>query len=81
MRLEKIAVRILVNSAMYGNEKEAQKGLESEFKAHFPQLDYDQWNKDVPDSLVENIVSNVGKNGKVSVRFIIKDLHTIISNL
>jgi hypothetical protein len=81
MRLETIAVKILVNSKKYATENEALNGLKSEFKIHFSTYDYKEWNKEVPETFGLNIISNVGKNGNVSVRFIIKDLETIASRL
>lgn len=77
MRLEQIAAKILINAYKFPNEADAIRGLKSEFKLHFPTYDYDDWNKDVPDTFAQNIINNVGKNGTVSVRFIIKDLETI----
>jgi hypothetical protein len=81
MFLETIAAKILVNAYKYHTEAEAVQGLRAEFKLHFPAYDYNDWNKDVPDHFAQNIITNVGKNGTVSVRFIIKDLETIAKHL
>jgi hypothetical protein len=81
MFLEDIAVHILVNSTRYSTQDEALRGLKSEFKAHFPMYSYEQWNRDIPEALAKNIITNVGKNSNVSVRFVIKDLETICNTI
>lgn len=81
MRLENIAAKILVNSLKYKTEPDALSGLKQEFKSHFPMVEYESWNKEVPDAVASNIINNVGKNSNVSVRFVIKDLEIITKNL
>jgi hypothetical protein len=77
MLLEDLASQILVNAGKFSSKNEALKSFKDEFNLHFPQRDYDKWNKDIPDEVVQNIINNVGKNSSVSVRFLIKDLETI----
>jgi hypothetical protein len=81
MYLEEIASHILVNSNNFPTKDVAAENVRSEFKAHFPSWNYDSWNQDVPDTIAKSIITNVGKNGSVSVRFIIKDLDTILKTL
>jgi hypothetical protein len=81
MLLESIAAKILVNTYKYKTMEEAVHGLKSEFKKHFPTFDYTEWNKDIPDSIAQNVIDNIVKNGTVSERFIIKDLEIISKQL
>jgi hypothetical protein len=81
MLLEEIASQILVNSSKFPSMEVATESVRAEFRAHFPTWSYENWNRDVSDSLAKSIISNVGKNGIVSVRFIIKDLDTIMKTL
>jgi hypothetical protein len=81
MFLEEIASQILVNSSKFPSKDVAMKSVRAEFKAHFPDWNYDSWNREVDEPLAKSIISNVGKNGNVSVRFIIKDLDTILKTL
>jgi hypothetical protein len=81
MKLEDIAVEILVNSNKYHDKDRALEGLKSEFSLHFPASDYAKWNTEVPESLAKNIIPNVGKNENVSVKFIIKDLEVICKTI
>lgn len=77
MLLEEIASKCMVNSGLAVNSEKAVARLKQEFSTSYPALSYDKWNKDVPESMAQNIISNVGKNGSMSVRFLIKDLETI----
>lgn len=77
MRLEEVASQVLVNAGTFKTKEEALVSFKEEFNLHFPQRKYDEWNKDIPESVVQNIIRNVGKNSSVSVRFLIKDLETI----
>jgi hypothetical protein len=81
MLLEDIAKQILVNSKRFSTDAEALEQVKSEFREHFPSWDYDHWNREIPESISRNIINNVGKNGNVSVKFVIKDLDTICKNL
>ena len=81
MFLEEIASQILVNASRFPSKDIATENIRSEFKIHFPFWTYENWNKEVPESLARSIITNVGKNGNVSVRFIIKDLDTILKAL
>lgn len=77
MLLEEIAVKCMVNSSLARSEEDALRRLKEEFSKSYPALSYERWNKDVPEVMANNIISNVGKNGSMSVRFLIKDLETI----
>jgi hypothetical protein len=81
MRVQDIAVTLLMRNSKFNTAEAALDGLRTEFKIHFPTWNYDQWNSEVPENLAKNIINNVGKNGNVSVRFIIKDLDTILKAL
>jgi hypothetical protein len=81
MLLEDIACQILVNSGKYQSKEKALEVLHSEYKAHFPFSSFEVWNKDLPEATARNIISNVGKNGSMSIRFLIKDLETICKQL
>lgn len=81
MLLESIAAKILVDTYKYKTTEQAVNGLKSEFKKHFPTYSYNDWNKDIPDSLAQIVIANIGKNGPVSERFIIKDLEIISKQL
>lgn len=77
MLLEEIAIKCMVNSGLAKSDQEALTLLKDEFSQSYPALSYTKWNKDVPSSMANNIITNVGKNGSMSVRFLIKDLETI----
>jgi len=77
MLLEDIAVKCMVNSRLAKSEQEALTVLKAEFSKSYPALSYEKWNKDIPASMANNIITNVGKNGSMSIRFLIKDLETI----
>jgi hypothetical protein len=77
MLLEELASHILVNAGKFTSHADALDSFKAEFKTHFPQRDYEKWNKEIPEEVVANIINNVGKNSSVSVRFLIKDLETI----
>jgi hypothetical protein len=81
MKLEDIACQILVNAGKYKSQDEALKALRSEYNLHFPKSNFEEWNRDLPESTARNVISNVGKNGSMSVRFLIKDLETICQQL
>lgn len=81
MLLEEVASHVLVNAGKFGSREEAIDSFRNEFSSHFPNRNYKEWNKEVPDSMVKNIIENVGKNSSISVRFLIKDLETITSVL
>ena len=81
MFLEEIASQILVNSSRFSSKDIAMENIRLEFKVHFPSWNYETWNREVSESLAKSIITNVGKNGNVSVRFIIKDLDTILKTL
>ena len=67
----------MVNSHLAASEEEALNRLKAEFSLSYPALSYERWNKDLPDAMAQNIITNVGKNSSMSVRFLIKDLETI----
>ncbi|HEY0743532.1 MAG TPA: hypothetical protein VGD40_18820 [Chryseosolibacter sp.] len=77
MLLEDIAVKCLVNSHLAKSNADALTLLKNEFAKSYPTLSYENWNKELPEALAQNIITNVGKNGSMSVRFLIKDLETI----
>jgi hypothetical protein len=77
MYLEEIACQALINAGHFSTKEEALQSFKSDFQTHFPFRSYEEWNKDIPASLVENIITNIGKNSSISVRFLIKDLETI----
>jgi hypothetical protein len=77
MLLEEIAVKCIIKSKLAGTEHDALARLKEEFSKSYPALSYVKWNKDVPDSMANNIITNVGKNTSLSVRFLIKDLEAI----
>jgi hypothetical protein len=81
MLLEEIASEILVNCSKFASKDIAAESVRSEFRVHFPSWNYDDWNQEVSEPLAKSIITNVGKNGNVSVRFIIKDLDTIMKTL
>ena len=81
MFLEEIASQILVNSSKFSSKDVAKANVRAEFKVHFPTWSYENWNREVEEPLAKSIITNVGKNGNVSVRFIIKDLDTILKTL
>jgi hypothetical protein len=77
MLLEEIALKCMVNSSLAKTSEEALASLKNEFSKSYPALSYEKWNKEVPESMAQNIITNVGKNGSMSVRFLIKDLEMI----
>ena len=81
MLLEEIASQILVDTKRFKTKEEALSAFRNEFTLHFPNKDYSEWNKSIPASMAQNIITNVGKNGAVSIRFLIKDLQTITNVL
>src|SRR5689334_345464 len=66
MRLEEIAIKCLVNSGLEKTNDKALRSLHREFATSFPSLNYEEWNKEIPETMAQNIVSNVGKNGTIS---------------
>jgi hypothetical protein len=77
MYLEEVASQVLVNAGKFSSKQEALAAFKAEFNLHFPQRNYEKWNKQIPDQMVNNIIVNVGKNSSISIRFLIKDLETI----
>jgi hypothetical protein len=77
MLLEEIAIKCMVNSKLARTDHDALARLKEEFSKSYPTLSYIKWNRDVPDSMANNIITNVRKNASLSVRFLIKDLEAI----
>lgn len=81
MRLEEVAAHCLISSGMAKDKAMAVQVIQNEFQKEFPLRSYPDWNVEIPDSLLNNIVGNVAKNGALSVRFLIKDLEAISKRL
>lgn len=67
----------MVNSNLAKTKEEALTRLREEFLKSYPTLSYETWNRDLDETTAKNIITNVGKNGSMSVRFLIKDLEAI----
>src|SRR5688572_10325013 len=74
MRLETIAVKILLNSKKCATESTAIGLLKSEFKKHFPFRIYDEWNRDIPDAKGLEIIELIGNNPNVLPKYLSNDL-------
>jgi hypothetical protein len=81
MRQELIAAKILVKASKYLNEDEAIEGLKSAFRQHFPSDDYVNWNKEIPATFAQNIIDNVSRGERRSIRHLINDLEAISKQL
>ena len=74
MNKSTVIATCLVNSSMIRTLEEAEATVRSIFIEERPMADFSKWNCDVNDKTAENIISSIGRAGRINVAKFISDI-------
>ncbi len=74
MRKSTVIATCLVNSNMIGDFEDAEHIVRRIFTEEFLDLSFDDWERDIDDSIAQNIIRNVGTASRINVVQFIEDL-------
>ncbi|MEQ8554914.1 MAG: hypothetical protein RIC06_25740 [Cyclobacteriaceae bacterium] len=74
MKKSTLIATCLFNSNFFRELEEAESAVFKEFKRHYPDLNFNRWNKELHDDYAKDIIKNVGRASSINVKNFIKDL-------
>jgi hypothetical protein len=78
MKKSQLINDVIVRSGMAKSEVEANKIFVLTFAEYFADLNLRQWDSDVPTEVCQKFLHNLGRAQGISVRYLIKDLDSMV---
>jgi hypothetical protein len=75
MRKSVVIATCIINSGVTSHPLQTvEASVRQTFKEDFQDLNYEQWNQDLPDAIARDIIKQFGTNYRIDVRQLILDL-------